>query len=464
MRKLLILTSLLSLSVILYGQAGRVGINTTTPAAMLHVLDSSVVFTGGFSLPASPGNPPVIGSGIRMMWYSDKAAFRVGRVDATQWDKDNIGNFSFASGNNARAIGQASTAMGQNSEAAGTNSSALGSNAKALGGGSFAVGSFTTASGVVATAMGDRTEASGVVSTAMGNNSVARAFGSLVIGQYNDSIISSSRSVWIDTDPVFIIGNGTAINARSNALTVLKNGMMGINMAGPVAGLDIKALNFTDNRHIRLEIDGSGAESANIFYNSDLILKNTKPSGSFIFRNAGNVETFAINNLGAVKINGGSPSIGRVLTSNDANGNATWQDVANPKVGFTAYLTANQSIPSVGFATVGFDNLPFNDGASFNLATGEFTVTSAGLYHFELSVYWSAMTAREILYLVKNGVRIKFTSSDVASSNLHSQKLNVSIKLLPTDIISVQVFHNSGVARIVNTSDESTYFSGYKVY
>ena len=78
-------------------QGGKVGINTTTPFAMLHVKDSSVLFQGRADIPATPGNPPISGQGVRMMWYPDKAAFRVGRVSSFQWNKDSVGNFSFAS-------------------------------------------------------------------------------------------------------------------------------------------------------------------------------------------------------------------------------------------------------------------------------------------------------------------------------------------------------------------------------
>src|SRR5690348_17035476 len=80
------------------GQIGRVGINTTTPSAMLHVKDSAVVFTGATTLPVTPGNPPVSGAGTRMMWYPDKAAFRVGKIVSNYWDKDSIGDYSFAGG------------------------------------------------------------------------------------------------------------------------------------------------------------------------------------------------------------------------------------------------------------------------------------------------------------------------------------------------------------------------------
>ena len=99
-------------------QAGKVGINTTTPTAMLHVKDSSVLFSGLNPLPGA-GNPPASGPGTRMMWYADKAAIRVGRITGTGWDKDSIGLYSIAGGLNSKASGQASIALGENANANG---------------------------------------------------------------------------------------------------------------------------------------------------------------------------------------------------------------------------------------------------------------------------------------------------------------------------------------------------------
>src|SRR5688500_14639459 len=76
----------------------NVGIGTTSPKARLHLTDSSVVFSAADPFLALPGNPPISGAGARMMWYPGKAAFRTGFIDAAQWDKDNIGHFSFAAG------------------------------------------------------------------------------------------------------------------------------------------------------------------------------------------------------------------------------------------------------------------------------------------------------------------------------------------------------------------------------
>ncbi|MBK8141179.1 MAG: hypothetical protein IPK57_09235 [Chitinophagaceae bacterium] len=91
---------------------------------MLHVKDSSVVFTGPASLPGTPGNPPVSGSPIRMMWYPDKAAFRVG-FNGNRWQKDSIGNYSVAAGYGPAAIGISSVAIGHITRADGLGAVAL---------------------------------------------------------------------------------------------------------------------------------------------------------------------------------------------------------------------------------------------------------------------------------------------------------------------------------------------------
>jgi len=182
------------LSFQLKAQVGKVGINTTDPKATLHVKDSSVLFTGDTSINA--GNPPVSDAGTRMMWYPDKAAFRAGMVTGNQWNKDSVGLFSVAMGRNTIASGTSSTAMGDVTTAAGSN----------------------------AISMGSLTRASGDNSAVLGLQNTSRAFASLTIGQFNDSIAGSNPTSWVDTDPVFVIGNGTDDVNRSNAFVVNKNG------------------------------------------------------------------------------------------------------------------------------------------------------------------------------------------------------------------------------------------------
>ncbi|QLH47153.1 MAG: hypothetical protein HWD58_16925 [Bacteroidota bacterium] len=106
---------------------GKVGIGTSVPSARLHVSDSSVVFTGPATLPTIAGATPVSGTGVRMLWYPDKAAFRAGGVfigDA--WSKDSIGKYSVACGQTTKATNHGTSAFGSYSEASGVNSFAAG--------------------------------------------------------------------------------------------------------------------------------------------------------------------------------------------------------------------------------------------------------------------------------------------------------------------------------------------------
>jgi Chaperone of endosialidase/Head domain of trimeric autotransporter adhesin len=260
---------------------GNVGIGITNPVAKLQVADSSVLFSAVGDKPAIPGNPPISGTGRRMMWYADKAAFRVGYAASIEWDKASIGNYSFASGNETRAsgnfstamgygsvaigqsstamgiastaLGQSSIAMGYLSYAAGSGSTAIGDNTYAVGIYSLAMGNFTTASGGYSTAMGNNSQAIGYSSMAMGDNTIAKAFGSLSVCMYNDNT-DNPNPVMEPFNRIFQIGNGTA-SVRSNALTVLRNGYIGIGTVTPNAPLQFS--NTAANRKIVLWDDNN---------------------------------------------------------------------------------------------------------------------------------------------------------------------------------------------------------------
>jgi hypothetical protein len=198
-------------------------------------------------------------------WYSTAMG---GRTTASGYGSVAMGYYSIASKNYSTAIGSNSTASGDKSIAMGYNatalhngciaigsyakssgdmygSTAIGQNTTASGRGSIAMGTITTASGNFSTALGDETKASGIVSTAMGIHTTASGYYSTSIGsytlantylmvsmgRYNDTTKYNglnSYSSWYDNDPLFVIGNGTGTSSRSNALTVLKNGMIGL--------------------------------------------------------------------------------------------------------------------------------------------------------------------------------------------------------------------------------------------
>lgn len=181
---------------------------------------------------------PVSGAGTRMMWLPEKSAFRVGTVTANFWDSPYIGAWSFASGYNSVAFGRYShavgfscsaasdgtTALGYSSQATSAYSTAIGYFTKASGTNSLSLGQQTTAMGEASTSTGAQTRAVGHYSTSMGLETRVNSYGALGIGQYNDTIPSSSSSSWVATDPLLMLGNGTSHAARSNAMVVYKNG------------------------------------------------------------------------------------------------------------------------------------------------------------------------------------------------------------------------------------------------
>jgi hypothetical protein len=385
---------------------GNVGIGIINPLAKLHVVDSSVVFSAAENIPFPQGNVPISGEGRRMMWYVDKAAFRVGYVFGANWDKDSIGRYSFAAGVDVKAKGESSTAFGTstiayglnatafgdgstagfrstafgyNSNANGANSTAFGNNAVANGIGSTAfgnnsvangnyaisagynsiangnyassIGQTTLASGDYAFAFGSGTSAFGNYSTSFGQGSsaaglyafssgtvsqangeastafgfngfaagdysfaagkstVAKAIGGVALGANNDNSDTPSSTA-NPMDRIFQIGNGSSAVSRSNAITVLRNGAVGIGVTNP---------NF------RLAVDGDGA-----FYGFINALNGLNTAGTLSAGNTnitGSINVAALATLAALRITlNASP--GRVLTS-DATGNANWADAIN---------------------------------------------------------------------------------------------------------------------------------------
>lgn len=88
----------------------------------------------------------------------------------------------------------------------------------AVGDYSFVTGLNNYASGRYSFASGKLTHASGLYSTAMGHATKAEGYTTFAIGNYNAADTSPQQGIFTSTNTAFVIGNGTAQNARSNAL------------------------------------------------------------------------------------------------------------------------------------------------------------------------------------------------------------------------------------------------------
>jgi hypothetical protein len=252
----------------------------------------------------------------RFGWYFDAPARSVrGGVSASDdhWRSNEMGLYSFGWGNNTLATGFNSfaagwdvvasashtVAMGEGSTATGSNSAAFGLNSvsggfysftagqqnRAMGEGSFAIGLSTEALGFQSFAAGSNTRATGQSAFAMGLGTVARGH-TTVFGRYNDTISASGG--WVETEPLFMLGNGSANNSRSNALLVTKEGNMTIGGRVPVTRLHIEggsdaSLGNNSGYMVIGDINGTNV----VFDNNEIIARNNGASSTLFLQNDG---------------------------------------------------------------------------------------------------------------------------------------------------------------------------------
>ena len=161
---------------------------------------------------------------------SNRAAHAEGNnTTASGGDSHAEGQYTTASGGVSHAEGNNTTASGDMSHAEGSNSTASGYYSHAEGNNTTASGTNSHAEGVSTTASGDDSHAEGVSTTASGDDShaqniytIAQGEGQTAIGKFNVAQGNSGSSA--STDYAFIIGNGTGVNNRSNALAIKWDG------------------------------------------------------------------------------------------------------------------------------------------------------------------------------------------------------------------------------------------------
>ena len=175
-------------------------------------------------------------------------------------------NYGIALGNNTEASGEASVALGSKTEATMEGATAVGKQTNATGLQAFAAGYQTTASNESATALGILSNAQGKASLAAGEKTRAESYAQTTIGSFSTNKVGDANN-HVATDRLFVIGNGTSNAAKSDALTVLKNGNTTLNgtltLDGDnVGGSDGYTLPAQDgNANEYMMTDGSGNAS-----------------------------------------------------------------------------------------------------------------------------------------------------------------------------------------------------------
>jgi hypothetical protein len=292
----------------------------------------------------------------RMYFDKSKSTFRAGYTDSNNWNVENAGDYSFATGYNTTASGGASVAVGELTMATGLTATSIGYSTIASGESSLAGGSGTTASGTRSTTFGFNTiandnnamaigngttasgqnsvatgistiangwnafttgfetSASGNHSAAMGSYTNAHSLDGLSIGRYN--VGGGNFQTWVSSDPLFEIGNGTGNITRSNAFTVLKNGNIGIGTATPNNKLQIT--NGTDvsvtNALGFLVLGNSNGLNVG-FDNNEIQARNNNAPSTLYLQNEGYNEATLNDNSGLMVL--GNESVQNLVFDNN---------------------------------------------------------------------------------------------------------------------------------------------------
>ena len=274
--------------------------------------------------------------------------------------------------------------------------------------------------------------------------------------------------------------------ARNFIFTPSSNypGYIGINVTNPLAPLSFanvvgQKINFwnTDATHnygigvqgglLQLHTNDVSADvvfgygSSNVF-NETMRIKGT---GNVGIGTNNPQATLDVN--GTLRLSGGSPVAGKVLTT-DNTGNAAWSYPVAYNTACDIY-TSGFSASSNATSLVSFDSENYDDGNNFNNTPGNYYYAApvAGVYHFDISIFWtltSVVPKYEIdldLGTNPNNLKVAF-QIPASTTGFYSTVFSTSLKLSAGEQVQLKVYQNSGISQA--TSGAYNSFKAYRVY
>ncbi len=201
---------------------------------------------GGFYAKGSLGigAVPVSGEGSRMMWYPSKAAFRAGAVSATQWDEENTGLFSVATGYNCTASGPMAFAGGYGSTASGSKAISYGSSNISAGEAAFTIGLNCTASEQASFAIGSQCTAAGAMAFAGGYGCVAAGSKSLSFGSTDSAAGEAAFSTGANSSAAALASAAIGLMNRSYGQASITLGMLNTASGQAAAAIGTQCSSF----------------------------------------------------------------------------------------------------------------------------------------------------------------------------------------------------------------------------
>ena len=427
-----------------------------------------------------------------------KGAFRGGITQGTQLAPLKIGVGSFAFGNRVSAPGAGSVAfggglasgdlsmaIGDNAEATGQNSFAFGSAVEASGDYSIASGVETYAQGNFALAFGSESEARkdhtvalgfenradgvnaltlGTSSTvnsdkgiAIGNSILVRGQNQISLGQFNNPIVSPNAAQ-TPTSPLLTIGNGDNNFTRNNAMTILKNGNIGVGEDAPKESIHLNGAIVIGNTN------NTNPESGTVRFNgTELQTYNGSTWVSFGSDNLGNHEATQALNMDGEEINNIAPPIDFDDAANKAyvdahqDGDASQSNelITNVSLSNTDLIITEAGVDyDVDLSSLGKDNLGnhiatqelnMNVKKITNLASPNFLLDAANKIYVDQHEDDDASTSNELI----TGISLNNTTLTVAEG---ASSQNINLAPLQDDLgdhIADQTL-NMALHRIIN--------------
>jgi hypothetical protein len=148
------------------------------------------------------------------------------------------GDYSFSTGNYSNATAINSVAIGYGAFASGGLGIAIGNYTGASGSNAISIGNTNNAQGPGAISIGASSLTAGTNSIAIGEELIVKPYDGVAVGAYNDNTDNPVGNNIDSVDRVFQVGNGS-IAGRRNAITVLRNGKVGVGTVLPIARLHV---------------------------------------------------------------------------------------------------------------------------------------------------------------------------------------------------------------------------------
>lgn len=207
------------------------------------------------------------------------------------WGKDNMvtGKYATVWGSNNNGNGNYNTIGGKNNNITENYATAFGSSNHSSGNYNFLAGISNNADGTVSTHFGYSNYSQGIYNYCFGYDLTAYAAHETIFGRYNYTDYYASPLYWNGDEILFSVGNGTSLENKKNAITILKNGNIGIGDLSHETDY-LLDLYTTDDAEMRLKSDGN----SEIIFDSDdrdyIRFKYGAHTRNIIVENSGRME------------------------------------------------------------------------------------------------------------------------------------------------------------------------------